>query len=330
MKRYLLLSLLFLAFACQDQEVTSTKSVNTSKPKEEELIAGYRYWYFFRGESSTTLRYAYSSDGVSWFGNGAFNNGAASSEGPGAVYFNGRLHCVFKGASTSNIYYCYSDDGVNWSSYNRIGSISTNKSPEIVIWKGQLYVFYVNTSANGVYYVRSDDGSSWTSQQAAVFSSSTITSGVAAEWNSINNDVGITYSAGGIIRYAIAHQNDPVTTFSFVDVRTCDGSNISNNTGASFDYFGKIAVFVYPESSGDLKALHLDDCGSTYSLGARSSHRPSVVSFNGMLTVIFKSKSDGLIRYAYSYDGVTWYGNAAAAGDTANSPCLVRFQCYNC
>lgn len=338
MKRYLSLVLILLIIACQEQNISPDKK---EKPALK-AIAGHNYWYFFRGEDHKTLRYAYSNDGSTWYGNGSLNNGSASSEGPAAVYFDGWFYSFFKGSTTTNLYYCYSQDGINWYDYIQIPVVATGKSPAAVVWNNELYVFFTGASGYGIYYIKTSDGTNWTSQQLALSSAYSVSSGVSAavkpgtnelyvaysrRLNSVFNDTGLNF----IVASSADSNGNPVFSIG-LEVLECGGSVHPSDyqaTGASLAFYNDTLLFAYAKDwGGDLVVLRLGTCGGlksgSYSVNARTSHRPGFVNRNGRLTLAYKSLSDGLIRYSHSDDGgFTWYGDAAASGDSGGSISLI-------
>jgi len=326
----ILILLLFFSLGCQDDSELQ-KEISSKIPEANQVsfgrVGNHEYWYFFRGESSTNIRYAYSDDGNTWGGNVAFNNGAKSSTGVGAAYFNGKFIVVYKGASSNNIFYSYSYDGINWQGNIQIPVIATDNRPTLVIWKSKLWVFYGGVNNDDVWYISSSDGTNWSSQTRVEVGSLAATASTPVEAIvSPSGELEIFYSHSGDgnsikKRFATSENNGYISFSAFSYLYGCDEIPITTNAGVSAAYLGNQLYIAYKSFDNNrLNIIKEDGCGaffnSVYWTNSNTSDQPSLKSKNGKLTVIYRSESASPIRYSYSTDGQAWSGNVYAAGDT--------------
>ncbi len=329
----LLSAALFLfLLSCQDdaefQNKKTTTSVNSSEDKSSAgRVGNHDYWYFFRGDGSANIRYAYSDNGTTWGGNVAFNNGAQTSTGVGAAYFNGKFIVVYKGNSTNNIFYSYSYDGTNWQGNTQIPVVATDNRPTLVIWKSKLWVFFSGVSSDDVWYMSSTDGTNWSSATRVDDGSLIATaSGPVEAVVDPSGNLQIFYSHNS--NNQIKTRNSLSESGGFISfsasslIYGCDEQPITSNAGVSAAYLNNQLYIAYKSFDNNrLNIIKRYGCGlfnSVYWANANTSDQPSLISKNGKLTVIYRGQSTSPIKYSYSTDGQNWSGNVNAAGDTRN------------
>lgn len=211
-----------------------------------------------------------------------------------------------------------------------------------MVWNNELYVFFTGASGYGIYYIKTSDGVNWTPQHQALSSAYSVASGVSAAVKPGTTELYIAYASrispvlrDTRLKFITASSADsngnPVFSMG-QEVLNCSGylrPGDDKGTGATLAFYNDTLLFAYPENfDGNLVVLRLGTCGGVksgiYRVNARTSHRPGFVNRNGRLTLVYKSLSDGLIRYSHSDDGgFSWYGDAAAIGDTGGSISLI-------
>ena len=335
------LSVVFFLFlvSCQDDaevQRKETTTINSSAGKSASARVGnHDYWYFFRGDGSANIRYAYSDNGTTWGGNVALNNGAQTSTGVGAAYFNGKFIVVYKGASTNNIFYSYSTDGLNWLGNTQIPSAATDNRPTLAIWRNRLWVFYSGVNNDEIWYMSSTDGTNWSSPNY-IYYPGQVTDKASGPVEVLVNrsfslDDAITlfysHSSDGYrikTRYATLENAGNITfTGSAETVTGCDGLPITTNAGVSAALFNGFTYIAYKSFDNNrLNIIKRRGCAPTYDIvfwaNSNTSDQPSLISKNNKVTVIYRGQSTSPIKYSYSTDGQNWSGNVNAAGDTRN------------
>jgi hypothetical protein len=347
---FLLMLILFIP-SCNEEAIKKKpveKSITSSiTTPNNARIAGYSYWYFYRGASNDRIYYAYSNDGTSWLGNTVINNNATTNCGPSAIYFNGKFIVAFRGLTNAGIHYVSSTDGVNWTAPVRTAA-ETHATPSLVVWNNELYCFYVQSPyTNGkITFMKTTDGVTWSSPQ--IISPITYSQGgIATAVEPLNNKLhlmfhlndepyGQTYlnwctatsaSSSGSpffstrkkVKVSNSIWTEQVNCPNYVNAETDDAPGIAFLNGSmyvSLRYNGgpnhNLLVlkrnnnsFVCPEWTRP--AL----------LEAYTAYRPSMISQDGKLTVIYKPDgSNNNIYYSKSTDGINWSAPTTAIGQT--------------
>lgn len=118
-----------------------------------------KLYIFYRGHSSKSLWYVYSSDGVNWSKQYKLPNGAESSKSPYPTVMGDTLYLFYKGGSSNNLWFSKLTEGNNWSSQKRLpGSLQTSAGPGAMARNGELFVFFRGQSSERVLYTTSIDG----------------------------------------------------------------------------------------------------------------------------------------------------------------------------
>jgi hypothetical protein len=341
---------MFLFLACKRDAIIATKTENTTTSQPENpaplanaKYAGYSYWYFFRGESSPTLRYAYSNNGTTWGGNVAFNNNPQSNTGPAAAYFNGKFVVACRGNNTTNLFVSYSYTGTTWYGNTQIVG-QTGSSPSLVVYNNQLYLFYSGDSGNDIWFNVSNDGISWSNPvkipttNISVVATGSVTATVSTVGNmlfiyyytqsgsesylhyvfntTIGGDADDLIFAGGHKIYSPIDCPNIVTA-----AQTVVGPAVAELNGVTY-------VAYVDKSTFEIKIAKMTDVTCSgwiiYNTGLYSSNRIGFTSLNGRLTLVYKALSSTSIYQAYSLDGSYWQGNSLAIGQTNNGgPVLI-------
>lgn len=324
--------------ACQTEEPIVPKQLNPQSPKsnnsQNSRIGTHPYWYFYRGESTSNLRYAYSDDAITWSGNAIFNNGAKSSTAPSTTIFNGKFMCVYKGASTNNLFYSYSYDGTNWQGNIQIPAVATIYSPSIVVLDNTLYVFFTGASYGHVYYVTSTDGTNWSSQRDVglgneyAYAEGPPTAAVSP----YSNILYVFYSAyeayykGYPLKYRTLDNNYGWSGYNYLlDINVAP---IQTRVSVGPSFVNGTMYVAYKSLDNDRINIFKSSAfinGSVYWSGGQSTHGPSMTYYNGKFSLVYKAQSTGNILYSNSLDGISWTGNVYAIGQTASGgPCLIN------
>lgn len=291
--------------------------------------AGYSYWFFYKSQSSSNLRYAYSDDGVIWNGNIQFNNNAKSSTGPAVAYIDGKFVAVYKGNTTTRLYSSYSYDGITWYGNTPIGNAKTNDSPTIVVYNNKLFVYYTGDSTSDIWNVTSLDGINWSAQSLIYGGGLTIPASngaMSAIVDHTTNQMYIFYwAADNIIHYRTSMDGSNFGPRQFMI--ECADNYAKTNVGVAATFKDGVLYVVYKGLSNHLYISYIDCYGRWRSIpinNAETSNRPGVVYINGKFTVVFKGLSTSNIFYSQSIDGVNWTLSTVAIGQTSGGgPFLV-------
>jgi hypothetical protein len=339
MKRLIVIFALLITFSCQrDEQIVPRKSEHVATPSVEETsdpknrsanarIGPPRLWYFYRGQSTTNLRYAYSDNGgTSWSGDQIFNNGIGSTTSPDVIHrFQDKFYAFYKGGGSYNIYYSSSTDGMNWQPNTQIPGIQTGFAPQVVMANNRYYVFFVKDFL--VYYTSSTDLTNWSIQRLVPYSvnngaitvagSTLFFSYPGPDGNFYLNYKTINYSAGEILSFSDSDgvyntSGDPIQTSTGVGVAT--GPDGSLYVAYKSPSGGRLNIF-----KGCLGSGFYCNGGTVYWSGAYTSNGPSLLytNYNEFL-LVYKSLSSGAILYGKSSDGMSWSSNHGALGQTTS------------
>jgi hypothetical protein len=231
--------LFFFTFLSCEQEPIVVKDIHSESAAVEgsekngthAKIGNHSYWYFFRGQSSTNLRYAFSDDGQTWGGNSIFSNGAKSNTGPTVVFYKNRFIAVYTGASSNAIYTSYSTNGTTWTGQKTIPG-ETAGSPGMTIWHGYLYLFFSGVDSKEIWFSRTFDGLSWSTP------------------TKINN------TRLGHAENSIAAVTDPATNHLYLFFHSCcSNGNVNFGTGTPVKWNKATA----PLSNGNFTFVYGND-----------------------------------------------------------------------
>jgi len=356
--KFILAALIIIISACGEEKIidSSPHEKTTDLSNQAAAIGGHNYWYFFRGKSTSNLRYAYSDDGSSWSGNISFNAGS-SSTGPSAIYFKDKFVAVYCGSSTNYVHSSYSVNGTTWQGEKRIGGETTG-TPALAIWNNQLYLFFSGVDSHEIWYNKTSDGVNWsTPAKIAGTYAGQAENSIAAVVDPTTNylhlffhNVGSTtspyYGTGTPLRWNMAKTTNSTgaPAFTYGQDQYIDLENSCPTTSRALTRVGASATFLNgemylafvswwpnasdrviptikilkkkPSSCSDWTVL---TSGASYEFW--SPNKPSLLAQNGQLTLVFRKGCDcpgnnNLIYQAHSSDGITWSGIAPAIGET--------------
>jgi hypothetical protein len=356
MKKLIPIFLVLLAYSCKTDELLKPNASENSGTTNNEAqpqkgrsanarVGGHPYWYFYKGQSTKNLRSAYSDDGVKWSGDYMFNNNIGSSASPAAVIFDSKFYCIYKGGASQNIYFSSSTDGINWEPNTQIPSVLTQYAPTAVVAGGYLYVFYAQVAANHtisptIYYTSTNDGVTW-SQPGPISTDRCLgaLTAVVKPWDPDN--ITLYYSAEGLNELRVRRTTNPVSggTADFGDytqlyddypdggqgmIKTIKGVGVAFTPNGSGGYDEWIAYKSFDGTRLNIFHVRSEPYGDVYWTGAHTSDAPSMVYFDNKFTVVYKSYNSGAILFGISRDGMNWWSNFGAIGQTAaGGPSLV-------
>jgi hypothetical protein len=126
------------------------------------LVAFKKKLYLLYQSTSNEIKYATSTDGISWSTESKVP-AALVSGWPAAVTYQNTLYVVNQGASNDGTLWCTTtSDGTTWSSNVQISTDKISGSPALAVFKKHLYLVYRPNGTEQLKYM-SYDGSAWSS-----------------------------------------------------------------------------------------------------------------------------------------------------------------------
>lgn len=344
MKKLLMMVACVITFGCQNDvqlEPQPDKRVThqVNHVQADARIGTHPYWYYYRSESTSQMRYAYSDDGLTWNGNQFLNSSVVlgSSTSPCPVEFNAKAYLFYKGGSTSNLYFSTSTDGITWTPNTQIPSVTTGYSPYAIVYNNSIYVFFIDPS-NKIYFVYSSNGTTWSApksiyQTNSSFNDTSLGGLFVMISPTSNNKLDLYYSAtsspAGELRVRTGYlDSSGQLTFGAYDffvyrATPTTYTGVNTTTGVSVVAQGGYKYIAYKDSNSDSKLnifkqdIYESTDGTVTWTNASTSNAPSMVFYNGKFTMVYKSLSSGAILRSTSTDGQTW-ANGTGIGQTTN------------
>jgi hypothetical protein len=200
----------------QDNGTSWSRSANGSTLFNNCIAIAYNgYIWAAGGDSTSSTKLAYSSDGTNWNSSTSANNLFGSDGSCYAIATNGKLW-VAGGISPTNLnMVLYSYDGINWYP-SASGSLLLSESCLAVAWNGTMWI----AGGSGSYrIIFSYDGITWLGSNA---NSILTASCKALAWN------GTLWLAGGTGTYKMGFSYDGINWTALLLPFNATGSNSCN------------------------------------------------------------------------------------------------------
>lgn len=297
---------------------------------------GLSLMYLHKGSSTNNLYYTSgnhtSTDPglIQWHGNFTVNSGAQLNFGPTAVCFNNTVYAFHRGQSTTHLWYSTKPvNSQNWSGNQIIGNQTLSGShPAAVVFQNTIYVFYAG-AGEVIRYSTSQNGSTWVENQEAINSND--------PWEAFLSDPYAVVHNNELFIFYVRVQAIPGNGYELVYRRSSDGINWSvpmstpaETAAAAVSHIG-LHIY-YTNSNRDLvrSSINPNSPNPTWStpqfVSSRAKYRPSAISTQGNIIVVYRHADNHSIQMRYSANGGNTWQSKLTLGLSSQPPYLISLH----